>query len=163
ERFKQTAGNAGLLLAESGAPLVGSVVGAAVGGLVGGPAGAAAGGGLVSFVAEYNATFFDQLAQEGVDLEDEAALTEALDNPELRADAASKAMVRATIVAAADALGMRLAIAPKLTRGIPTPSFRRRAGEAGLDATIGATTAGAGEALGSVAIGEEVKAGAVLS
>src|SRR5690606_10213729 len=117
----------------------------------------------VSFVAEYNATFFDQLAQEGVDLEDEAALTEALDNPELRADAASKAMVRATIVAAADALGMRLAIAPKLTRGIPTPSFRRRAGEAGLDATIGATTAGAGEAAGSVAIGEEVKAGAVLS
>lgn len=133
---------------------VGASAPALVGAMAGsttGPAGTATGAALGSFAVEYGNTLQDVMGERGVDARDALAISKALADPELMAEAREKAVKRGLPIAAFDALTAGLA--GRLLAGAkPTVAsvVARSAGELGLQAGGGA----AGEAVAQAATGE---------
>lgn len=126
--------------------LVGAMAGSAAG-----PVGTATGAGLGSFAVEYGNTLQDVMGERGVDARDALAISKALADPELMAEAREKAVKRGLPIAAFDALTAGLA--GRLLAGAKptvTSVVTRSAGELGLQAGGGA----AGEAVAQAATGE---------
>lgn len=123
----------------------------AVVGSTAGPLGTAAGAGLGSFAIEYGNTLQDVMSEKGVNGRDPMALSAALGNPELMAEAREKAIKRGVPIAIFDALTAGLA--GKLLAGAKPTALSvgsRAAGELGLQAGGGA----AGEAVAQGLTGE---------
>lgn len=130
--------------------------------VVGGPAVGVAAMGGQSFAMEFIGGILDNMQELGVKTDDPEALRAAFANPELMATVYRKTTIKASIVGMIDAATMGVAgktLAPAAVKG-------RLAREAvNMPAQLATQMAGGagGEALGSVAAGNEVKPGAVLS
>jgi len=130
----------------------------AAGGSVLGPWGTAAGAGMGSFAVEFSNTIGDVLQERGVDFRDAYALSKAFNDPEIMAEARTKAMKRGVAIGTFDAL--TAGVAGKLLAGAkPTVSsiLSRVTGEMGVQMGGGM----AGEALAQ-AITDEYKPGEIL-
>jgi hypothetical protein len=129
------------------------VLGAAVLGSAAGPIGTALGAGGGSFASEYTNKILSSLRESGVDLQDANQLTTALSDPERMAAIREKAVQRGVPVAVFDAvsggIAGKLLIGAKGTR----QAITRGAGEAGLQAGLGA----GGELTGQLAAGEQIQ------
>lgn len=140
-------------------PQVAATVAATV---AGGPgAGVATMGGL-SFGQEFVAGILDNMQELGVDTSDPEALRAAFSNPELMGQVYRKSTIKAAIVGTIDAATMSIAgktIAPTMIKS----TLGKQA--ANIPAQLAVQMAGGagGEALGSVAAGNEIKPGAVLA
>lgn len=148
--FDLTAGNAPQLLTSTAAALAG------------GPVAGVATMGAQSFGMEFVSGILDNMQELGVKTDDPEALRTAFANPELMATVYRKTTIKAAIVGTLDASTMGIAgktLAPAAVKS-------RLAKEAvNMPAQLAIQMAGGagGEALGSVAAGNEVKPGAVLA
>jgi hypothetical protein len=147
--------NLGVEGATSGAPSL--ALGA--GGSLAGPLGTASGAGLGSFVSEYGAKIVEEMKSAGVDFTKPETVEALLRDTERMAAIREKAVRRGVPVAVLDALSA--GIAGKLV-GAPAKSLRQRVARSAVELGAQAGLGGAGEALGSVAAGEEVSGKAVL-
>lgn len=144
------------------------------------PVAAAAVLGAASFEAEYGSTFADQLQKKGIDLTNPDAIRDAFRNGELVKQVGDIASKRALAVAGMDALSVGLARVPlqPITYLNGLRQAERTAGalaagkaahpalaateDFGTQAVLQAAMGGGGEALGQIAIGEEINASDVF-
>jgi hypothetical protein len=130
-------------------------------GSLAGPVGTAAGAGMGSFAAEAGATILDQIAQTpGVDMQRPETVAAALADPAKLAAIRTKAIQRGVGVGLFDALSA--GIAGRMLRHASKTKLGRAAqgaAEMGVQGALG----GAGEVAGSVASGQEIDWGDVLS
>lgn len=140
-------------------------------GLVAGAVAGAAGGvpalmatiGLGSAHTEYMGGIFDALTEAGVDITNADALRQALSNPELMERIRHQSAVKAGVVGAFDAASGGLAsrvLLPATT--LAARPVARHLTNIGVQIPTQGAMGGAGEALGSVASGQEVRPGAVM-
>ncbi len=146
-------------LAVSGVTSGSPALAAGAAGSLMGPAGTVAGAGVGSFVTEYGGKLVEEIVAAGGDFNRPESVLAVLNDPQRIAAIREKAVKRGIPVAIFDAISAGLA--GKLI-GAPAKSAlekgARIAGEAGIQASMGA----AGEAAGSVAAGDEVSGKAML-
>lgn len=126
-----------------------------------GPAGGVAVTGLSSFGQEFLSGLMDNLQELGVDTQDQAKLTAALQDGALMEKVLSRSAIKGGVVGALDAasLGMaRMTVAPFIKAGIG-----REATNVVAQMLSQAALGAGGEALGSVAAGRPIQPGAVLA
>lgn len=132
ENWKATAA----LVAESAIPSMANLPYTVAGGLAAGPVGAATAAGATSFASEYANALSETLDKRGVDKSDALALRNAIEDPEVMAEARDRGVKRGIPVAAFDALSAGFA-------GRFLRTVERAAAEAGKAATktavLGAT------------------------
>lgn len=144
------------------------------------PVAAAAVLGAASFEAEYGSTFADQLQKKGIDLTNPDAIRDAFRNGELVKQVGDIAAKRALAVAGMDALSVGLARLPlqpvtyinglrqarrevgALAAGKAAHPALAAAEDFGSQAVVQAAMGGGGEALGQIAIGEDISASDVF-
>lgn len=125
----------------------------AASGLAGGAAGLAFGSGAGSFSVEDSSATLELLQQSGVDLRDPAAVAQFMNSPEFKL-AKSDKVKKAAVIGAMDAATAGLA-----GKALSASPLKNIAAQSAVQMAGG----GAGEALGSVAAGEEINPPAVLS
>ncbi|HEX9950442.1 MAG TPA: hypothetical protein VGB53_01625 [Rubricoccaceae bacterium] len=136
-------------------------VAGATGGTLGLP-GVAASIGVGSGMDEYTSFMVGRMAQAGVDVTDPEALTAAFSDRAAMAEMQRDARTRGLVVGSVDALSSGLAAAhvlPAAARSRLAGRLADAVGALGVQAGLG----GAGEALGSLAVGDDVSAGAVAA
>lgn len=146
------------LVRQSPSLAVGAVAGAA-----GGVPALMAAIGLGSAHTEYMGGIFDALTEAGVDITNADALRQALSNPELMKRIRHQSAVKAGVVGAFDAASGGLAsrvLLPATT--LAARPVARHLTNVGVQIPTQGAMGGAGEALGSVASGQEVRPGAVM-
>ena len=123
------------------------------GGMTAGPVGMAAAVGGTSYNAEYGTAIAEELQKSGIDLNDTEAVKAFVATPEF-AEVRRKASVKAAVIGAFDAA----------TAGLAGVKLRPSAlGNLGAQTGVQMAGGGAGEALGSVAIGEEIHPSSVIA
>lgn len=130
--------------------------------LLGGPATGVAVTGAQSFGMEFVSGILDNMQELGVNTSDRTALRAAFSNPELMAEVYRRSTIKASIVGTLDAATMGIAsktIAPKAATSALTKQAFNMPAQLGIQMAGGA----GGEALGSLAAGNEIKPGAVLA
>lgn len=129
---------------------------------VGGPVAGVAAGGLTSFGTEFVSGILDNLQGAGIDINDPMALQMALGNPDLMRNAYQNAAIKAAVIASVDAASMGVAGKTLAPARLAAKPVQREAVNIVAQSLVQAGAGGGGEALGSVAVGEEVKPNAVL-
>lgn len=153
------------LMSESLGAMAPSLPVIAVSGGVGGAVGLATAAGLSSMLTEYTSSFSEVFQELKIDLNDIEAARAAVNSPEFRQRMGAK-LAKSGVIGAFDAATAGLAskmLAPKQILGKALTPGQRAGTNLAAQATIQATGGGAGEALGSVVAGEEIKPGAVLA
>ncbi len=153
------------LMSESLGAMAPSLPVIAVSGGVGGAVGLATAVGLSSMLTEYTTAFSEVFQELKIDINDINAARAAVNSPEFRQRMGAK-LAKAGVIGAFDAATAGLAskmLAPKQILGKALTPGQRVGTNLAAQATIQATGGGAGEALGSVVAGEEIKPGAVLA
>lgn len=133
------------------------IVAAIPGGVVAGPGGVAAAMGANSAVVEYTASIMKLLRDKGININDEAAIREAIADEDFMQELNSVARRRAAAVATFDAISG--AVAAKALSASP---LRNVAGQMVLQGSLGST----GEVAGTLAEGkslQDVRAGEVMA
>lgn len=130
--------------------------------LAGGPAAGIAAGGLTSFGMEFVGGILDNLQAAGIDTNDTEALKVALSDPAVMREVYRKSAIKAAVIATVDAASFGMAgktLAPAKLAAKPVP---REATNIVAQALVQGAAGGGGEALGSLAIGEEIKPSAIF-
>jgi len=144
-----------------------SIVGGVLGQLVGGPVGAAIGGGAGGFGVEMGLSVSQDVAEAlgeaGVDATNpEAVENFALQNPEVFGDVVTRALVRAGVIGAADAVTM--GISGSVATALRNSGKAARIGGAAATGTVVEPFGEmAGELGAQVATGDEVRPGEVIA
>lgn len=86
-----------------------TIIGTVAGGAVGGPKGAAGGAAIGAFAQEFSASIIDSLQREGVDVQDEVALSAAFNDSELMDRVLSRATKRGSVIGVTSAIGGMIA------------------------------------------------------
>lgn len=119
----------------------------------------------INFATERDVKFADVIREAGVDFNDPAAVLRALQDDELIATAADKAMRKAAATTAVDALGMFFAgrlLSPASFAGRPLSETKRELANLAIQFPVQGLTEAAGEAAGQLAAEGEIDAGEVL-
>lgn len=150
-------------LVQSAPSLLAAIPASIAGGPIG--AGAAIGGG--SFVTDYAASILDGLGSEGVNIQDPEAVRKALRDPALLGRIVDQATRRAAVVGAFDAVSGGLAgktLLPKtVVARFGEKSLATELANIALQTPLQGALGAAGEALGQVAAGQEIRPGDVLA
>jgi len=142
---------------------IGGFAGGAAGGSFGGPAGsavgatlgAAAGAGAGSYITEYSAGILESMQEAGMDISNPDSIRSFFSNPELVAEARSKATAKSIPIAAFD--GASMGLAGKFVRGLGKAATMGQIAKAsgkelGMQSGFGMS----GETLGQIAAGEDL-------
>lgn len=130
--------------------------------VTGGPVTGIAVGGLTSFGMEFVGGILDNLQAAGIDTSDPEALKVALGDRAIMGEVYRRSAIKASIIATVDAASFGVAgktLAPAKLAAKPIP---REAVNIVAQSLVQAAAGGGGEALGSVAIGEEIKPSAIF-
>lgn len=133
----------------------------AVGGVAAGAPLAAAGAGAGSYGVDYAASVLGALRSEGVNVADREALAKAVQDEALMERVGRKANAHATVVSVFDAASM--GVAGKTIAPARMGAVAREGTNIAAQTTAQGAMGAAGEAVGTVASGEEVKAGEVAA
>jgi hypothetical protein len=133
--------------------LAAGAVAAPVGGVPGFLIGLAGG----SYPTEYGIAVVDLLRERGIDMQNQAAVETALQDPAFLAEAGRRGNMRGTAIAAFDAAGGRLAAPLRAGAGL------RNAGIAGRNVAVETASEMAGEATAQAASTGEIKPGDILA
>lgn len=139
-----------------------TVVAGAIGTLAGGPAGGAALAGAASYGLDYAASVLAAFGDEGIDITNPLALRKAVNDPALMERVGSKAASHATAVAAFDALSGGVA-SKTLAPARITSKLGREVTSMAVQAPVQGALGAAGEVVGTVLAGDEVKPGDVAA
>lgn len=121
----------------------------------------ALGMGIGSFSSDYGSQLTQLMEEEGVNVNDMEALSEAFKNEELMASVRSKATKRALVVGGADALSG--GIAGKMLAPAKMGKYGKHTTNVVAQTGVGGTLGAAGEAGGQLAAGQELKGGEIFA
>ncbi len=136
-------------------------------GLAAGPTGVAGAVGANSFITDYASTIVEAMQSQGIDVTDQAALAEALQDPKILRHVADQAGKHAAVVGIFDALSGGLAgkslVPAKIAGRLVSKPLVRELANIGLQLPVQAGLGAAGEAGGELAAGQDIQPGNILA
>jgi len=143
------------------------MVAAVPAGFAAGPAGVMGAMGGNSYITDFSSQFLQELQDNGVDVSNQAALTAALQNPQLLQTAIDKAGKHAEIVGLFDALSggiaSKVAVPQKIAGRYLTKPLAREAANMAVQVPVQGALGAAGEAGGELNAGDNLQPGQVLA
>lgn len=130
--------------------------------IAGGPVAGITAGGLTSFGMEFVGGILENLQDAGIDTNDQEALKVALGDPAIMREVYRKSAVKAAVIATVDAASFGVAGVKMAPKALAKKPVQRESVNLVAQSLVQATAGGGSEALGSIAIGEEIKPSAVL-
>ena len=128
------------------------LVGGAIGGITTGGLGTVAGAGVASAVNDYQGQFLGALVESGVDITNPEQVIAAFNDKNLMAEIKKDAAIHGAVVGLVDGVSVSIAAKTLLGNG----SFAGKVANIGAQTGVGGALGGAGEALGTLATGEQI-------